>query len=78
MLANGAFPNEFSPEELDKIADEALDMYYRHCSTLVNLESLARWGAMCANDGINPTTGERIIKQQTVKHVVTVTATTGM
>jgi glutaminase len=38
---------------------------------LVNVESVARFGAMLANNGINPSTGERIIEPETVKATVT-------
>jgi glutaminase len=38
---------------------------------LVNVESVARFGAMMANNGINPSTGERIIEPEAVKATVT-------
>jgi glutaminase len=38
---------------------------------LVDVEGLARFGAMLANNGINPSTGERIIDPKTVKATVT-------
>jgi glutaminase len=38
---------------------------------LASVESIARFGAMLANNGINPSTGERIIEPLTVKATVT-------
>lgn len=49
-----------------------------NCSILVNVESLARFGAMLANNGVNPSTGERLLKADTVQSVVTVMTTCGM
>jgi len=47
-------------------ADEALDLYFKCCSILVDVGSLARFGSMLANNGINTSTGERIISEKTV------------
>jgi len=33
---------------------------------LVDVEGMARFGAMLANDGINPSTGERVVSHETV------------
>ena len=45
---------------------------------LASVESVARFGAMLANNGINPSTGERIIEPLTVKATVTIMQTCGM
>jgi len=45
---------------------------------LVDVEGMARFGAMLANDGINPSTGERVISHETVKATVTIMSTCGM
>lgn len=45
---------------------------------LVNVEGISRFGAMLANNGINPSTGERIIDPETVKMTVTLMQTCGM
>lgn len=45
---------------------------------LVSVEGVARFGAMLANNGINPSTGERILEPATVKATVTLMQTCGM
>ena len=42
------------------------------------MEGLARFGALLANNGVNPSTGERMLKAETVQSVVTVMTTCGM
>ena len=66
MLAKGAYPVKESFEATKKLADDGLDWYFVQCSMLVDVEGMARFGAMLANDGINPSTGERIIEPETV------------
>lgn len=66
MLANSAFPKYSTNEQIKQKADEALDMYFQLCSILVNVDSLARFGSMLANNGVNPSSGERILKAETV------------
>lgn len=53
-------------------------MYFKACSILINVDSLARFGAMLSNNGVNPSSGERILKTETVQSVVTVMTTCGM
>lgn len=45
---------------------------------LVDVEGMSRFGAMLANNGINPSTGERIVEPETVKATVTLMQTCGM
>jgi len=78
MLANNALPQKNNAEEMKKFADEALELYFKNCSVLVNVESLARFGAMLANNGINPSTGDRILRPHTVQSTVTLMSTCGM
>jgi glutaminase len=78
MLANTAFPYYQNGGETKTKADEALDLYFKACSILINVDSLARFGAMLANNGVNPSSGERILKTETVQSVVTVMTTCGM
>ena len=47
-------------------ADEALDLYFKYCSIQVDVGSLAKFGSMLTNNGINPSTGERILTEMTV------------
>jgi glutaminase len=78
MLANKAFPTKDTFEATKKLADDGLDWYFAQCSMLASVESIARFGAMLANNGINPSTGERIIEPLTVKATVTIMQTCGM
>ena len=66
MLAKGVYPVKESFEATKKLADDGLDWYFVQCSMLVDVEGIARFGAMLANDGINPSTGERIVEAETV------------
>jgi glutaminase len=60
------------------VAEKAVDLYFKNCSMMVTTGSLARFGAMLANNGIVPSTGERLLKSSTVQAVVTVMTTCGM
>jgi glutaminase len=71
MLSKGAYPEKESFEVTKKLADRGLDWYFLQCSILVDVEGMARFGAMLANNGINPSTGERIIESKTVQATVT-------
>ena len=43
---------------------ESVDIYTKQCSVGVNATQLARMGATLANNGINPATGEQVIKAE--------------
>jgi ankyrin repeat protein len=45
---------------------------------LVDVQGLARFGAMLANGGVNPNSGERIVSHATVQAAVTLMQTCGM
>jgi len=62
MLANKAFPTYENDGVTKNKTDQALDLYFKNCSILVNVDSLSRFGAMLANNGVNPSSGERILK----------------
>jgi glutaminase len=63
---------------LDVDPNAALDTYFRQCSVLVNTSDLALMAATLANAGVNPRTGERAVRAETVPDVLTVMLTCGM
>lgn len=58
--------------------EDHLDLYFRQCSLLVNTVDLAIIGATLANGGVNPLTGERAVKAEHVRSVLSVMNTCGM
>ena len=56
----------------------AVDTYFRQCAISVNCVDLALMGATLANQGINPLTGTRAIKDTHVRSVLSVMASCGM
>lgn len=78
MLAKDMYPKKESIEATRKLADDGLDFYFVQCSMLVDVEGLARFGAMLANNGVNPWTGQRVVSPSTVKATVTVMQMCGM
>jgi glutaminase len=61
----------------DHMAD-SLELYFQQCSILVNCHDLAMIGATLANGGVNPVTGERAIKQEYVKYLLSIMHSCGM
>src|ERR1700758_4560946 len=49
---------------------ESVDVYTKQCSVGVNATQLARMGATLANNGVNPATGERVIKAEAIPHIL--------
>jgi glutaminase len=49
---------------------ESVDVYTKECSVGVNAVQLARMGATLANNGINPATGEQVIKRENVPEIL--------
>ena len=49
---------------------ESVDVYTKQCSVGVNALQLARMGATLANNGINPATGEQVIKARDVPYIL--------
>ena len=49
---------------------QAVDIYTKQCSVGVNVKQLAEMGAMLANNGINPTTRERVVKAENIPHIL--------
>lgn len=58
--------------------EESLELYFQQCSVLVTAHDLAVMGATLANRGVNPVTGERAIKAEYVKDVLSIMLTCGM
>ena len=63
---------------LNANVERTLDYYVKMCSLSVTAESLASFGLILAADGVNPATGERMLKVETARIVKTVMLTCGM
>jgi len=57
---------------------ESVDIYTKQCSVGVNALQLARMGATLANNGVNPATGERVIKSEDVPHILSTMMMAGL
>ena len=57
---------------------ESVDVYTKQCSVGVNATQLARMGATLANNGINPATGEQVIKAEAVPHILSTMTEAGL
>ncbi|HEX4407865.1 MAG TPA: glutaminase A [Xanthobacteraceae bacterium] len=55
-----------------------LDVYFRQCSVLVTARDLAVMAATLANNGVNPLTGEQVMKPYTVARTLSVMTSSGM
>ncbi len=71
MKNSGALPE-------DAEVDQVVETYFRQCSTLVNCRDLATMAATLASNGVNPVSGERVLREDTVQDVLSVMATCGM
>lgn len=58
--------------------EKTLSFYVRMCSLSVTAESLANLGLVLAAGGVHPVTGERLLKEETVRIVKTIMLTCGM
>jgi glutaminase len=56
----------------------AVDVYTKQCSVGVTALQLARMGATLANNGINPATGEQVIKAEDVPHILATMTMAGL
>lgn len=65
-------------EMLDDPVDEAVEVYFKQCSILVNCRDLSMMAACLANGGINPVTEERVLEHGNVEKVLSVMSTCGM
>jgi glutaminase len=57
---------------------ESVDIYTKQCSVGVNAAQLARMGATLANNGINPSTGEQVIKREDIPHILSAMTMAGL
>jgi glutaminase len=57
---------------------ESVDVYTKQCSVGVNATQLARMGATLANNGVNPSTGERVIKAEDIPYVLATMTMAGL
>src|ERR1700740_2522707 len=57
---------------------ESVDIYTRQCSVGVTPPHLARMGATLANNGVNPATGEQVIKREDVSYILSTMAMPGL
>ena len=57
---------------------EAVDVYTKQCSVGVNVKQLAQMGATLANGGVNPVTGERVMKTEDVPHILSTMMMAGL
>ena len=57
---------------------ESVDIYTKQCSVGVNATQLARMGATLANNGINPATGQQVIKSQDIPHILSTMTMAGL
>ena len=59
-------------------ADVALDLYTRQSSLRVTARDLAVMGATLADGGVNPVSGERVVRAETCRHALAVMTTAGL
>jgi glutaminase len=57
---------------------QSVDVYTKQCSVGVNATQLARMGATLANNGVNPATGERVIKRENVPEILSTMMEAGL
>ena len=58
--------------------DDILDLYFQQCTLMVNCRDLAVMAGTLANAGINPITGERALKADYVKNLISIMYTCGL
>ena len=67
-----------SKEIIDTDVEDSVTFYTKMCSMSVNARDLAMFGLLLANDGVQLSTGKRLISSQTVRMVQTIMLTCGM
>jgi glutaminase len=67
----------YNYERLYSDPEEALRVYTRQCSIGINTKDLAMMGATLANEGVNPSTGKRLLAREHVPELLAIMATAG-
>jgi glutaminase len=62
----------------DSDVEDVVETYFRQCSTLVTCRDLAIMAATLASTGVNPVTQNRVMREDTVRSVLSVMASCGM
>jgi len=57
---------------------QSVDIYTKQCSVGVNASQLARMGATLANNGVNPATGEQVIKREDIPYILSTMTMAGL
>jgi len=57
---------------------QSVDVYTKECSVGVTAVQLARMGATLANDGMNPATGQQVIKRENVQEILSAMMMAGL
>lgn len=57
---------------------EAVDIYTKQCSVGVNVKQLAAMGATLANKGVNPVTGQRVVKTENIPEILATMTMAGL
>jgi glutaminase len=63
---------------IDGDVEAILDIYFKQCSIEVTCVDIANIGLVLANDGVIPSTGERVISQESARIVKSIMVTCGM
>ena len=63
---------------LEHDAEDVVDLYFWMCSLSVNVEDLANYALILANNGVDPRTGETLLEDWIVRIVKTLMVTCGM
>lgn len=57
---------------------ESVDIYTKQCSVGVTVAQLATMGATLANNGVNPITGEQVIKRENIPYILSAMTMAGL
>ncbi|MGL4797798.1 MAG: glutaminase A [Cellulosilyticaceae bacterium] len=63
---------------IEEEVEEVIQVYFKHCSIEMNCRDLARIGAIYANNGVSPITGEAIIPKSICRMALAIMTTCGL